>query len=156
MTSKLMELIDNNKEKIEDGDYVKICSILLKMNMKEMTKQYKIKYYKITYDNSYGRYEKPNIIYQDIKIKTKIVIIENPRVLEYLEKLSSSTNDNDEIILKFDKRDNNIIYLDIEENKFPSYHILYQESAEYLECGIKFNKILIINYKKYEACEADI
>jgi hypothetical protein len=150
MTSKLMELIDNNKENIEDGDYIKMCSILIKMNIKEMTKQYKIKYYKITYDNRYGTDENPNIIYQNIKIKTKIVIIENPSVLEYLEKLSSLNNDNDEFFLKFDKRDNNIIYLDIEENKFPSYHILYQESDEYLECGIKFNKILIINYMKYE------
>jgi hypothetical protein len=42
------------------------------------------------------------------KIKTKIVIIENPRILEYLEKISSSTKDIDEINLKFDKRDNYI------------------------------------------------
>lgn len=66
MTSQLMELIDNNKEKIEDGDYVKMCSILLKMNKKEITKQYKIKYYKFYYDNRFGGDENHDIL-QNIK-----------------------------------------------------------------------------------------
>ena len=154
MTSKLMELIDNNKEKIEDGDYLKMCSILKYLNMKERTRQYKIKYYKISYDNRFGKDDTNS--HQNIKIKTKIVIIENPRVLEYLDKLSTSNNEIDEINLKFDKRDNYLIYLDIEHHQYPSYHIIYEGDEKTLICGIKFNKILIINYKKYEPCEDDI
>ena len=62
-----------------------------------------------------------------------------------------------EINLKFDKRDNNIVYLDIEHNQYSSYHIISNDNIEDDDkYGIKFNKILIINYKKYEACEADI
>lgn len=150
MTSKLMELIDNNKEKIEDGDYVKMCSILLFLNKKENI-QYKIKYYKISYDNRFGRDENL-IINQNIKIKTKIVIIENPEVIDYLYNISSSNDDIEEINLKLNKRDNNI-YLEIEDNKYHSYHIIYEETEKTLECGINYNKILIINYMKYEPNE---
>ena len=128
-----------------------MCSILLFLNKKEKI-QYKIKYYKISYDNRFGRDEN-HIINQNIKIKTKIVIIENPKVIDYLYNISSSTNDIDEINLKLDKRDNNI-YLEIEDNKYPSYHIIYEETEKTLENGIKFNKILIINYMKYEQNES--
>jgi hypothetical protein len=74
------------------------------------------------------------------------------KIQEYLEKISSSTNEIDEINLKFDKRDNNLVYLNIEHKQHSSYHIISNDNNEEDEdkYGIKFNKILIINYKKYE------
>ena len=44
------------------------------------------------------------------------------------------------------------IYLDIEHKQHSSYHIISNDNNEEDEdkYGIKFNKILIINYKKYE------
>ena len=155
MTTLLMDLIDKNKDNIKDGDYEKICSILKYLHMKEMSRQYLIKYYKISYENIFNK--DTTDTHQLFKIRTKIVIIENPRILEYLEKLSSSTNNIDEINLKFEKRDNNIVYLDIEHKQHSSYHIISNDDIEDDDkYGIKYNKILIINYKKYEACEADI
>jgi hypothetical protein len=151
-----MNLINKNKDNIEEGDYEKMCSILKYLHMKDISRQYIIKYYKISYENIFNK--DTTDTHQLLKIKTKIVIIENPRILEYLEKIASSTNDIDEINLKFDKRDNNVVYLDIENRQHSSYHIISNDNDEEDEdkYGIKFNKILIINYKKYEACEADI
>ena len=106
MTTILMDLIDKNKDNIKEGDYEKMCSILKYLHMKDMSRQYIIKYYKISYENIFNK--DTTDTHQLFKIKTKIVIIENPRILEYLEKNSSSTNDIDEINLKFDKRDNYI------------------------------------------------
>lgn len=145
-----MDLINKNKDNIEANDYDKMCNLIKYLHMKDMSKQYIIKYYKISYENIFNK--DTTDTHQLFKIKTKIVIIENPRILEYLEKISSSTNDIDEINLKFDKRDNNLVYLDIEHKQHSSYHIISNDNDEEDEdkYGIKFNKILIINYKKYE------
>lgn len=150
MTTILMDLINKNKDNIEANDYDKMCNLIKYLHMKDMSKQYIIKYYKISYENIFNK--DTTDTHQLFKIKTKIVIIENPRILEYLEKISSSTNDIDEINLKFDKRDNNLVYLDIEHKQHSSYHIISNDNDEEDEdkYGIKFNKILIINYKKYE------
>jgi len=47
MTTTLMDLIDKNRDNIEANDYEKICSILKYLHMKDMSRQYIIKYYKI-------------------------------------------------------------------------------------------------------------
>ena len=52
--------------------------------------------------------------------------------------------------VKFDKRDN-IVYLDIEHKQHSSYHTISNNDIEDEDTyGIKYNKILIINYMKYE------
>ncbi len=53
-----MDLIDKNKDNIKEGDYEKMCSILKYLHIKDITDTYQL-----------------------FKIKTKIVIIENPRIL---------------------------------------------------------------------------
>ena len=38
MASKLMSLIDKNKEKLNDGDYLNMCSILKSLKLKKKRK----------------------------------------------------------------------------------------------------------------------
>jgi len=133
MTTKIMELIDNIKKKIDDKNYLEICNELKKLNIEK--NKYQIKYYKILFQNNL----------QDAKmyakIKNKIVYIKNDDVLSYLKEYKDIKSDKN-YLFTFKKIEGKT-YLEV------YYHITYEDENNDREINsIYYNKILILDYKK--------
>lgn len=138
MTTKIMELIDNIKEKIDDKNYLEICNELKKLNIEE--NKYQIKYYKISFQNNL---RDANMI---TEIKNKIVYIKDDKVLLYLKEYKDMESDI-RILFKFKKIDDKT-YLERYCDDKEHHIIYYDEDGDGEINGIYYNKILILDYKK--------
>ena len=140
-----MSLIDKNKKKFNDGDYLNMCNILKEMKEEEDDKVKKnknkfiIKYWKISLQNSFHSTE----IKMNKKIKTKVVIV----------------NDNDiETLLNFNDIDLNInfikdkngditLVLNDEDESFDDIYTVDNDDNKY-DVDILYYQNLFISCKK--------
>lgn len=141
MASKLMSLIDKNKEKLNDGDYINMCSILksLKTEEEKINKKdlYKVKYLKQSVISSCM--EKGLIIVS--KIKTSNIIIE-PDILQEIQSFKDIEMFNCIIATKSDNT----------KTLHKSYSCMYTicEDDQENEIYLNYRKIILLSYSKIE------
>lgn len=152
MAAQLMSLIDKNKKKFNDGDYLNMCNILKEIKNEEDDKVKKnknkfiIKYWKISLQNSFHSTE----IKMNKKIKTKVVIV-NDNDIETLLSFNDDfyNSDCEDLNINFikDKNGDITLVLNDEDESFDDIYTVDNDDNKY-DVDILYYQNLFISCKK--------